>query len=84
MIQVITVDYREAPEHAFPAASEDVATVYRDLLKQYDPKSIGIYGISAGGFLTAQTVAWLQQENLPMPGAIGIFSAASGLDGERA
>lgn len=81
-MEVVSVDYREAPEYVFPAASEDVAKVYRELLKRYDPKSIGLYGISAGGFLTAQAVAWFQHENLPIPGAIGIFSAGAGLVGK--
>lgn len=74
-IKVISVDYRMAPEFYFPAASEDVATVYVQLLKQYDPANIGIFGCSAGGLLTAQSVAWLQKENLPMPGAVGMFCA---------
>jgi acetyl esterase/lipase len=80
-IKVITVDYREAPEYKFPAASEDVATVYKELLKQYRPENIGIYGCSAGGTLTAQSVAWFQTHGLPRPGAVGIF-AASGVLGE--
>lgn len=74
-IKVISVDYRMAPEFYFPAASEDVATVYVQLLKQYDPANIGIFGCSAGGLLTAQSVAWLQKENLPIPGAVGMFCA---------
>lgn len=75
-ITVVSVDYRMAPEHQFPAASEDVAAVYRTLLKDYKPENIGIYGCSAGGILTAQTVAWLQKESLPAPGAVGLFCAA--------
>ena len=75
--KVISVDYREAPEYRFPAASEDVTSVYTGLLKQYRAKNIGIYGCSAGGILTAMTVAWLQQEKLPKPGAIGIVSAGA-------
>lgn len=78
-IKIIGVDYRMAPEHRFPAASEDVAAVYTELLKQYAPASIGIYGCSAGGKLTAQSMAWFQKTGLPIPGAIGIFgSGASG------
>lgn len=76
-IKVISVDYRLAPEHRFPAASEDVASVYREVLKTHAPVSIGIYGCSAGALLTAQTIAWLQHERLPLPGAIGMFCAAA-------
>ena len=72
-IKVISIDYRQAPEFSFPAASEDVVAVYRELLKTYKPKDIGIYGCSAGGLLTAETVAWLQKEKLPLPGAVGMF-----------
>lgn len=73
--KVITVDYRMAPEHKFPAASEDVASVYEALLKRYSPENIGIYGCSAGGMLTAQSVAWFQAHGRPQPGAVGIFGA---------
>jgi acetyl esterase/lipase len=72
--KVITVDYRESPRYKFPAASEDVAAVYRELLKRYRPQNIGIYGCSAGGLLAAESVAWFQTHQLPRPGAIGIFS----------
>jgi len=76
-ITVITLDYRQAPEYKFPAASEDIANVYRELLKRYQAGNIGIYGCSAGGALTAMSVAWFQKERLPRPGAIGILCAAA-------
>lgn len=76
-IRVIAVDYRQAPEHLFPAASEDVERVYRNLLKTYRPENIGIYGCSAGGMLAAQSVAWFVKKELPIPGAIGIFCASA-------
>ena len=72
-IEVVTVDYRQGPEHVFPAASEDVAKVYKALLERYPAKNIGIYGCSAGGVLTGEAVAWLLTKKLPVPGAIGTF-----------
>jgi epsilon-lactone hydrolase len=72
-IKIISVNYRMAPEYRFPAASEDVSAVFKALLAQYKPENIGIYGCGAGGRLTAQTIAWLEKEKQPFPGAIGIF-----------
>ena len=72
---VITLDYRQGPDHTFPAASEDVAAVYRELLTSYEPQDIGIYGCSAGGMLVGMSLAWFANEGLPMPGAAGIFCA---------
>jgi epsilon-lactone hydrolase len=82
-IKVITVAYRQGPENKFPAASEDVAAVYRELVRTYAPANIGIYGCSAGGILTAEAVAWFQKVKLPRPGAIGTFcGSASGFGGD--
>jgi acetyl esterase/lipase len=77
-IKVVSVDYREGPDNKFPAASEDVASVYKELLKSYKPDRIGIYGCSAGGMLTAMSMAWFQTHGLPTPGAIGIYCASAG------
>ncbi|TFW13975.1 steryl acetyl hydrolase [Brevundimonas intermedia] len=82
-IKVVAVDYRLAPEHRYPAASEDVAAVYRELLKTYRPENIGLYGCSAGGVVVAQATAWFQTHDLPTPGAIGTFcGTGSGYGGD--
>ncbi|MBU6269560.1 MAG: alpha/beta hydrolase [Sphingomonadales bacterium] len=73
--RVVSVNYRMAPEHRRPAGVQDVATVYAALLADYAPGSIGIYGGSAGGVLTAQAAAWLPAHGLPQCGAVGVFGA---------
>jgi len=72
-VKVVTVDYRLAPEHHYPAASQDITAVYAALLKDYTPGNIGIYGCSAGGIIAAQSIAWIKKEGLPRPGALGTF-----------
>ena len=64
-IKVVSLDYRQGPEHRHPAASEDVAAAYRELLKSYRPENIGIYGCSAGGMLDGMSVAWFQRHGAP-------------------
>ena len=76
-VKVIAVDYRMAPEHIFPAASEDMETVYRHVLKTTAPENVAIFGCSAGGTLTAQMIPWLLEQGLPLPGAIGIFCSGA-------
>jgi acetyl esterase/lipase len=76
-VEIVSITYRQAPETTFPAASEDVARVYRELLKTYKPENIAIFGCSAGGALTAQSMAWFVKEKLPLPAAIGIFCASA-------
>jgi monoterpene epsilon-lactone hydrolase len=73
-IKVVAVLYRLAPEHPFPAAVEDAVAVYKELLKTYQPRNIGIYGTSAGAILTGEVAVKLRQSGLPLPAALGIFS----------
>src|SRR5262245_44361590 len=76
-VEIVSITYRQAPEYKFPAGSEDVVKVYRELLKTYKPENIGIFGCSAGGLLTAEALAAFQQEKLPRPRAAGIFCASA-------
>jgi acetyl esterase/lipase len=80
--RICVVDYRQGWEHRFPAASEDVASVVTALQDQYDPSAIGVFGYSAGGMLTAQSVAWMLDRGLALPGAIAICSAGAGGSGD--
>jgi monoterpene epsilon-lactone hydrolase len=72
--KVVAVLYRLAPEHPFPAGLDDSVAVYKELLKTYKPKNIGVYGTSAGAILTAEMTCKLKQLKLPLPAATGIFS----------
>jgi acetyl esterase/lipase len=74
-IKVVAVLYRLAPEHPFPASVDDAVSVYKELLKTYKPDHIVIYGTSAGAILTAEVAVKLKQLGLPLPAALGIFSA---------
>jgi len=78
-VPVIAVDYRLAPEHAYPAAVDDVVAVYRQVLEYHPAEKIGIFGSSAGGILTGQAIVRLQYEGLPLPACAGMFSAAGNL-----
>jgi epsilon-lactone hydrolase len=72
--KVVSVIYRLAPEHPFPAPVEDVVSVYKELLKTYEPRNVALYDSSAGAVLTPEVAVKIKQLGLPLPGALGIFS----------
>ncbi|HQD71174.1 MAG: alpha/beta hydrolase [Limnochordia bacterium] len=78
---VLTVDYRVAPEHPYPAALEDAVAAYNWLLDQgILPEQIIIAGDSAGGGLTLATALYLRDNRQPLPKALITMSAWTNLD----
>ncbi|WP_026659885.1 alpha/beta hydrolase [Butyrivibrio sp. AC2005] len=66
-LNVISVDYRLAPEHPFPAAPEDCLKVYEKLIQKYDSNNIVVAGESAGGNLVLSLLLQIKEKDLPYP-----------------
>ncbi|MBR3525182.1 MAG: alpha/beta hydrolase [Lachnospiraceae bacterium] len=73
---VLSPDYRVAPEHPYPAALEDALEAYKWLLEQdYLPENTVFAGDSAGGGLALALGLYLKDHGLPMPAGIVTMSA---------
>jgi len=72
---ILALDYRLAPEYAYPAALEDAWAAYWWLLNQQIPPSrIAVAGDSAGGGLTLALLMALRDAGAPLPAAAVCFS----------
>jgi epsilon-lactone hydrolase len=90
--KAISVDYRLAPEHPYPAAVDDAHAAYKALLEDgFDPSDIVFAGESAGGGLAIATLVNARDHGLPLPAAAYVMSpyadltlAGATIDAKRA
>lgn len=72
--QVVSVDYRMAPDHPYPAPLDDCVAAYREVLKTHRPADIVVGGASAGGNLSAAMVLRARDEGLPLPAGLCLIT----------
>lgn len=73
--RVLSVDYRVAPEHPYPAAFQDALEAYRWLLYSgFTGDRIILAGDSAGGGLVLALAMYLRDQGMPLPQKLVMMS----------
>lgn len=74
--EAISVDYRRAPEVAFPAWLDDAVDAYRYVIETagIDPSRLALGGDSAGGSIVAALLQRLTPLGVPLPAAAFVVS----------
>ena len=80
-MRALSIDYRMAPQYPYPAAVDDVVTVYRHLLTERPARSIAMGGASAGGGITMSAIQQIIKLDVDVPGALYLGTPGSDLSG---
>ena len=73
--RALSLEYRLAPEHPYPAGAEDCLAAYCGLLEDgVDPARIAIVGESAGAGLVASTLVGARRAGLAQPACAALMS----------
>ena len=72
-----SIDYRMVPDFPFPVPVDDTLEAYQFMLKRHAPKSIAIFGPSAGATLAPAMLLKARDQGLPLPGACAMHSCPS-------
>jgi acetyl esterase/lipase len=75
-VNIVSVNYRHAPEHPYPAALNDAETIFDYLInsKNINSKNIVVSGSSAGGGLALALLLKLRDSNKSLPAGAVLFS----------
>lgn len=75
--KVYSVDYRMAPEVAFPVPLDDTLEAYRFIIGRHKPHMVAVFGPSAGANLAPALVLKARDLGLAMPAACAMHSSPS-------
>ena len=79
-VQILSVDYRLAPEHPYPEGLDDCKAAYVWMVKNAatigaDVERLAVGGDSAGGYFSAATAVYAAEQGLPLAFQLLIYPA---------
>ncbi len=72
--KLIAIRYPLAWQEPHPASRDRVIAVYKEILEDYSPSRIAMYGDSAGGGVLMSAILKIRDDGLPMPAVLGLIS----------